>query len=121
MTSSNVPSPRLRKSRSPCAGWPASAAAPGSSSDASLNAVDIEPSVAVEIDQAQTARHRLGQQVLRRLAIVENEAEADRLGIVDELGNRSRRIDVRYRDETAWAADVRGRARSAHELDRRAS
>ena len=50
-----------------------------------LDAIDVEPAVAVEVEQADAARHRLGQQVLRGLAVVEDEAKAGGLGVVDEF------------------------------------
>ena len=76
MTSLNVPSPRLRKSRSLCSGSLPLACCGRWRKHASLNAVDVDPAVTVEIDQAHAARHGLGEQVLRGLPIVENEAEA---------------------------------------------
>ena len=58
----------------------------------SLDAIDVEPAVAVEVEQAHAARHRLGEQVLRGLAVVEDEAEAGRLGVVDEFRRRTGRV-----------------------------
>ena len=56
-----------------------------------LDAVDVEPAVAVEIDQAHAARERLGEDPLRCPAVLEDEAKAGRLGVVDELRRAAER------------------------------
>ena len=57
-----------------------------------LDAIDVEPAVAVEIEQAHATRHGLGQEVLWRLAIVEGKAETDCRGVVGEFRTATRRL-----------------------------
>ena len=54
----------------------------------SLHAINIEPAVAVKVDQAHSSRHCLGDQVLLGVAALELKAEAGRLGVVDEIEQR---------------------------------
>ena len=58
-----------------------------------LDGEDVEPAVAVEVDQRHAAAHRLGQprRPPRAVPVVVGEAEAGRLGIVGEPG-RLRRL-----------------------------
>ena len=79
MASSKVPSPRLRKRRSP-SGGPARAGR----ERPSLDGVDVEPAVAVVVEQAHAAAHRLGDLSLLAGAGIVAEAEADGLGVVGE-------------------------------------
>ena len=61
-----------------------------------LHAVDVEPAVAVEVEQSHAARRRLGHQVLRGPAVVEGEDQTRSLGVVDEPdGRTARRLDGR--------------------------
>ena len=53
-----------------------------------LEHIDIEPAVAVEIDQADPATHVLRQLMLRGRSIVEDKAQARLAGIVVELDRR---------------------------------
>ena len=87
VTSSKVPSPRLRKRRSP--GGRRGLRRPLDRLDhvPALDAVDVEPAVAVEVEQPHASRHRLGQWRSWSLAVVEDEAEAGGLGVVDEFGS----------------------------------
>ena len=73
--------------KEPIAGgrWCGSRAAGRVGERSSLHAIDVEPAVAVEVDQAHSSRHRLGEQVLHGVAALELKAEAGRLGVVDEI------------------------------------
>ena len=69
---------------------------PGESVErSSLNAINVEPAVAVEVDQAHPSRHRLGEQVLLGVAAIELKAEAGRLGVVDEIRRGLLRFGIR--------------------------
>ncbi len=57
-----------------------------------LDAVHVEPAVAVEVEQPHSSGKRLGQQTLRGLAVVESKAQTGRRGVVDEFRNGTRRI-----------------------------
>ena len=49
-----------------------------------LDAVHVEPAVAVVVEHGHAPRHRLGQEVLRGPAVVEDEAEPGGFGIIGE-------------------------------------
>ncbi len=59
---------------------------------APLNAVHVEPAVAVEVEQPHASRHRLGQQCCGVWPLSKSKAQADGRGVVDELRNGTRRI-----------------------------
>ena len=54
---------------------------------AALDAVDVEPAVAVVVQQRHAAAERLGELVDGRRAVVVGESQADGLGIVGERGD----------------------------------
>ena len=83
VTSSKVPSPRLWNKRSPEPrdGDPRVG---GTGEGAALDAVDVEPAVAVVVEQREPAAEGLGQLVEGRLGVVVDEPQADGLGIVGE-------------------------------------
>ena len=96
-----MPSPRLRKSRSP-------GVVAGADKDTvtrmqvpALDAIDVEPAVAVEVEQSDASRKRLGQQTPWGSAVVEREAQSNRHGVVNEFRGGSRRI-------TGGPGDLRG-------------
>ena len=54
----------------------------------SLYEVDVEPAVAVKVEEPDPTSHRLGRRgLLPRVAVVVNKAEANRGRVVSELGN----------------------------------
>ena len=53
---------------------------------APLHEIDIEPAVAVIIDEADTAAGELGELVDARLPVLVDERESGGLGIIAELG-----------------------------------
>ena len=57
-----------------------------------LDGEDVEPAVAVEVDQANAAGGRLRELELRRPAVLESEPQARRRGIVDERDGRAGRV-----------------------------
>ena len=67
--------------------------------DAPLDRVDVEPAVAVEVEQGDAAAHRLGELTGGRPAVVVGEDQARRLGVVGEPG-----------DHQALSRDPRSRA-----------
>ena len=81
--------------------------------------VDVEPAVAVVVEQADPAAHGLGDLVESLEPVVEREAQAGRLGVVDEPGARAAgsgrraaslsdaRLDVQL-GEQAGGRQVRG-------------
>ena len=88
-TSSNVPSPRFRKSRSPVR-----LLARRRRESAALDGVDVEEAVAVIVDEADSAARTLGKLAARGCAVVENKAaEPGRAGVVLETG-RGRGLDL---------------------------
>ena len=83
VASSNVPSPRLRNRRSRRrSGVRRDRRREG----AALDDVDVEPAVAVVIEQADASRCRLGELAARRAAVVEDEAQAGGFGVIAERG-----------------------------------
>ncbi len=62
-----------------------------------LHAKDIEPAVAVEVEQADSAAHRLGEVAGLGPSIVVDEPEPDRLGVVGEVSGD---------DGRGWRGDV---------------
>ena len=72
----------LRKRRSP----PSPAWAGSGAKRPPLDAIDVEPAVAVVVEQADAAGHGLGELAERGLAVVEGEAQAGGLGVVGEGG-----------------------------------
>ena len=86
VTSSKVPSPRLRKRRSP-----GGARSGRGGNGPPWTAVDVEPAVAVVVEQRHAAAGLLGELVERRLAVVVDEAQAGGLGVVGERGDDASR------------------------------
>ncbi len=60
-----------------------------------MHEVDVEPAVAVVVEQADAAGRRLGNLALGGAAVVEDEIQARRFGIIDESGNDPLRADRR--------------------------
>ena len=52
-----------------------------------LNGVDVEPAVAIEVQECDTAAHGLWELTLGRAPVVESEDEAPRLSLFNESGN----------------------------------
>ena len=50
-----------------------------------LHGVDVEPAVAVEVQECHAAAHGLGEMAVLALTVVEREHKAPRLGLVAEL------------------------------------
>ncbi len=79
LTSSKVPSPRLRNRRSSHGEFGARG------QRAALDGVDVEPAVAVVIEQGHAPAHRLGRPLERRIGVVLDEPQPGGLGGVDKV------------------------------------
>ena len=77
-----------------------------------LDAVHVEPAVAVVIEQPDPTRHRLGELAIRARIVVEDEAETGTLGVVGE-GRADRRgaLDGEARCPGREPRQERGRPR----------
>src|SRR5262249_27674258 len=73
-----------------------------------LDEVDVEPAVAVEVEQADAPAGRLGELVDGRLAVVEDERQSGRRGVVAEFGRGAPRRVGGLRHRSMGRAQFRG-------------
>ena len=87
MASSKVPSPRLRKRRSPAVAGVVlgrDVIRFQGRKRAALDEIDVKPAVAIVVEQADAPAHRLGNLASGGRAVVEAETEPGDLGVVGE-------------------------------------